>query len=364
MMEKFDHKHYVPLLRARQGEFGALSELGPPSKAVMTPLLDIPAAQWDFENEAPARPLELHLPGFAEKIRKAWGDSPCFVDLLEVDGEFMPGNVHPVSFLFQEFSLFGMATIPVVGIQRSSGYLSAVRDVVRRDKRGACIRVDNNDLENPGTLSNGLNDLLTYLGLKREQCDLIFDLKALSPETRGPLVFAMNTILSLLPGIEQWRTLTLAGSSFPDSMMDVPQNTFHQLPRVEWEIWSAIATRGGVPRVPTYGDYAVSSPSAGGEGIDPRMMRMSANLRYTLDNTWLLLKGRNVRDHGFEQFRDLCRMLVESDHYKGQDFSWGDHYIHGAALNAQGPGNASTWRKVGTSHHLAMVKHQLSTLFG
>lgn len=363
-MENFDHKHYVPLLRARQGEFAALNELGAPSRAVMTPLFDIPAAQWDFDTDAPARPMEQHLPGFVEKIRKSWGDSLCFVDLLELDGETMPGGVHPVTYLFQEFSPLGMLSIPVVGIQRSSAYLNAVRDVIRRDKRGVCIRVDNNDLENPGTLSNGLNDLATYLDLKREQCDLIFDLKTLSPETRGPMVFAMNTILSLLPGIDKWRTLTLAGSSFPDSMMDVPQHTFHQLPRVEWEIWTAIVTRGGVPRLPTYGDYGVSSPSASGEGIDPRMMRMSANLRYTLDNTWLLLKGRNVRDHGFEQFRDLCRLLVGSQHFKGQDFSWGDNYIHEAAQNAAGPGNASTWRKVGTSHHLALVKHQISTLFG
>ena len=363
-MEKFDHRHYVPMLRARQGEFGALSEIGVPSKSKMTPLFDVPAAPWDSDKEAPSKPIHEYLPTFPEKIRKSWGLGFCFVDLLDLEGEFMPDGGHPVSSFFKQASDEDMNAIPVVGLQRSQQYLIAVRDTVRRDGRGVCVRVDNSDLENPGSLSNGLNDLLTFLGLKREQCDLIFDLKTITPETRGPIVFAMNTILGLLPGIENWRTLTLAGSSFPDSMKDVPAYTLHQLPRVEWEIWSTITSRGSLPRLPTYGDYCVASPSSIGDGIDPRMMRMSANLRYTLDTTWLLLKGRNVRNHGYDQFRDLCSQLVESNHFRGQEFSWGDNFIYEASQKLAGPGNASTWRKVGTSHHLALVKHQIANLFG
>lgn len=364
MMERFDHRHYVPMLRARQGEFGALSEIGVPSKSKMTPLFDIPAAQWDFDKDAPSKPIHEYLPTFPEKIRKSWGLGFCFVDLLDLEGELMPDGSHPVSLFFKQAADEDMSAIPVVGLQRSQPYLIAVREVVRRDGRGVCVRIDNNDLENPGSLSNGLVDLLTFLGLKREQCDLIFDLKTITLEARGPIVFAMNTILGLLPGIEGWRTLTLAGSSFPDSMMAVPSHTFHQLPRVEWEIWSSITSRGGIPRLPTYGDYCVASPSTTGEVIDPRVMRMSANLRYTLDTTWLLLKGRNVREHGYEQFQDLCRRLVDTDFFRGKDFSWGDNYIYEAANKLAGPGNASTWRKVGTSHHLALVKHQIASLFG
>lgn len=363
-MNPFDYKHYVPMLRARMGELSAIAELGAPSRAVMTPLFDIPGVAWDYEKEAPSKTIDEHLPGFARKIQKAWGDSMCYIDLLEVDEELMSSGEHPMTFLFQEASEAGMSAVPVVGLQRSARYLNSVRDVVRRNQRGVCVRVDNNDLENPGALSNGLNELLAFIGLDRQQCDLIFDLKYVMPETRGPLVFAMNTILSLLPGIEAWRTLTLAGSSFPDSMMNVPANTPYQVPRVEWEIWTSIARRGGVPRIPTYGDYAITNPSPTGEGVDPRIMRMSANLRYTLESSWLLLKGRNVREHGYDQFRDLCRILVESDGlFKGRDFSWGDNYIYDAAMNAGGPGNATTWRKVGTSHHLALVKYQLANLF-
>jgi hypothetical protein len=361
----FDYKHYVPILKARMGELGALAELDPIAKGAITPLLSIPALPWDFEKEEPTKKVDEYIPGFAGKIHKSWGDRRLFLDLAEVDGEILQGDRHPVTVVFDEANELGLSGVPVIGLQRSTRYLQSVREVVRKDKRGVCVRVDNSDLENPGALNNGLNELLTYLGLQRSECDLVFDLKYIMPETRGPLMFAMNTILSLLPGIEQWRTLTMAASSFPDSMMNIPAYTFHEVPRVEWDMWTSMVTKGGIPRLPAFGDYAISNPSPSGDGIDPRIMRMSANLRYTLDRTWLLLKGRNVRDHGYEQFNELCRLLVNADgHFKGPEFSWGDKYIDDAAKNAGGPGNATVWRKVGTSHHLAMVTTQIANLLG
>lgn len=361
----FDHKHYVPILKARMGELGALTELHLEAKGSLTPMLSIPALPWDFEKEEPTKSIDEYIPGFATKIHRAWGDGLVFIELAEVDGEILQGDRHPATVVFDEAEGLGLSAVPVLGLQRSPRYLQSAREVIKKQKRGACIRVDNSDLENPGALSNGLNELITYLGLQRAECDLIFDLKFVMPETRGPLMFAMNTILSLLPGIEAWRTLTLAASSFPDSMMNIPSFTFHEAPRVEWDIWTSMVTKGGIPRLPTFGDYAISNPSPSGEGIDPRIMRMSANLRYTLDRTWLLLKGRNVRDHGYEQFNELCRRLVDAgDLFKGPQFSWGDKYIHDAAANAGGPGNATVWRKVGTSHHLAQVTHQIATLLG
>jgi hypothetical protein len=40
-------------------------------------------------------------------------------------------------------------------------------------------------------------------------------------------------------------------------------------------------------------------------------MRMSANIRYTARENWLVVKGRNVRQYGFDQYFDLCGTLVD-----------------------------------------------------
>ena len=111
--------------------------------------------------------------------------------------------------------------------------------------------------------------------------------------------------------------------------------------------------------MPTYGDYAISHPEPA--EVDPRIMRPSASIRYTHDDEWLVIKARNLRDHGYEQFHEVCGDLVRRAEYAGQQFSWGDGYIFDCAAKRVGTGNLTTWRKVGTSHHLAMVAHQLAT---
>jgi hypothetical protein len=89
-------------------------------------------------------------------------------------------------------------------------------------------------------------------------------------------------------------------------------------------------------------------------------MIMSASIRYTTDSDWLVVKGRNVRQYGFEQYFDLCRALVERPEYYGPAFSWGDEYIGRCAAREVGPGNATTWRKVGTNHHITVVTRAIA----
>lgn len=76
---------------------------------------------------------------------------------------------------------------------------------------------------------------------------------------------------------------------------------------------------------------------------------------------WLVIKGRNVRQYGFEQYFELCGALVNRNEYSGAGFSWADDYIAKCAGRESGPGNATTWRKVGTNHHLTLVARQLAS---
>lgn len=47
----FTHKHYVPILKAKEGEFKALQETFPATEEAMTPLFEIPNIIWDYEDE-------------------------------------------------------------------------------------------------------------------------------------------------------------------------------------------------------------------------------------------------------------------------------------------------------------------------
>src|SRR2546426_10562869 len=65
----------------------------------------------------------------------------------------------------------------------------------------------------------------------------------------------------------------------------------------------------------------------------------------------------------FDQFNDLCKMVIERPEYCGTEFSWGDFYIYKCAHNQDGLGNATTWRQVGTTHHIEFVARPLASYF-
>jgi hypothetical protein len=162
----------------------------------------------------------------------------------------------------------------------------------------------------------------------------------------------------MAPQIAAWRQVVFAAASFPEDLSDVDAATVSTLPRREWELWSMLQrSPKKLPRRDlVFGDYGITHPVP--RELDPRTMRMSASIRYTTRDSWLVIKGRNVRQYGFEQYFDLCGVLVNRPEYSGADFSWGDDYSAKCAERESGPGNATTWRKVGTNHHLTLVARQ------
>ena len=161
--------------------------------------------------------------------------------------------------------------------------------------------------------------------------------------------------------LKNWRSFTLAGTSFPPSLMGLPPSDSSKITRSEWKLWRAV--RDSLPtgvRRPAFGDYAISHPEP--SEVDPRIMRPSASVRYTSRGYWLVMKAKNLKDYGFKQFHAICKELVRRAEYSGSGFSWGDDYIDECGRLQVGPGNLTTWRKVGTSHHVAFVLAQLANL--
>jgi hypothetical protein len=204
---------------------------------------------------------------------------------------------------------------------------------------------------------------LTYLRLSPDEVVLVVDLGDLRGGDEIRDLHFVRAALYALPAIEAWRSVAVAGASFPEDLSDFEGASISTAPRVEWALWTKMAARPDRlhgRRIPIFADYAISHPLT--REMDPRVMRMSASIRYTIETSWLVAKGRNVKDHGYDQYRALARKLVERSDFCGADFSWGDQFIFACAHNQAGPGNATTWRKVGTNHHLTFVARQLSNL--
>jgi hypothetical protein len=349
---------YVPVLKGRDGEYGALQTLSESVWSVLTPVLELPPIPWDFEADRPARSIDTHLKKVGQKIERAWGtDRDIFVDLIWIsETERMADSQHPLDFVFSALRSRSVKAVPVVGLIRGDEYLSACRAIIAQDRRGACLRIQREDFADFPDTRSRIEEVMRAINVSVGDIDLLLDFRSLTQ--RSIEAVGVFELIQSIPRLNDWRSLITAATSFPQNLIGIPPSDSTYIDRKEWQLWidttSLIHATG---RIPTFGDYAISHPEPA--EVDPRIMRPSASVRYTCDGAWLVLKARNLRDHGYEQFHEVCRELIHKPDYAGPEFSWGDRYIADCAAERVGTGNLTTWRKVGTSHHLATVVNEI-----
>jgi hypothetical protein len=351
---------YVPILKGKEGEFAALEALAADIRTAIMPLIEVPSVPFDYANERPSRTLEEHFAAVSERVRRSWADRPLYIDLpwIEVD-ELLPDGRDPVGCMLANCVRLGIAAVPVVSRSSSPQGLASAGRHANVAGSGCCIRLLIEDFEEDTDLGLEIDRILGEIGgIDRNNVDLVLDLEDLGSDAGRALLVA-RSVLGLIPRENEWRRVICSASSFPEDLSDVDASTVSTLPRREWQLWRTLQRRPDRLRRRDliYSDYAIAHPIP--RELDPRTMRMSANIRYTAHEEWLIMKGRNVRQYGFEQYFELCRMLIARPEYYGREFSWGDNYIAQCAERELGPGNATTWRKVGTNHHITVVVNSL-----
>jgi len=354
----FDHHHYVPCLRWKLGEYQAVQALTREAAEIITPLIEVSEMGFDFETGTTRKTLDKHLEPFAKRVAEKWG-RPCFVDLNHLSSSSrMANGRHPVQFVFADLRARGCLAVPITGLNRDEAYQRAVAEVISQDRRGFCLRLQLGEVAKPN-----LKDVLDALfnnTAPSNQCDLILDLGAPNFTPLEGFSKVVESLIRRLPYLQNWRTFTLLGTSFPPSMAEVKSSPV-SLPRSEWLLYQMLVAnlgRAGI-RIPAYGDYSINFPNA--LPLDMRLLKPSATIRYSTPSTWFIVKGPNVRDNQFEQYRNHCRTVMRSPIYSGPTFSDGDKYIADCARGIASTGNLTTWRRVGTSHHLELMARAIAS---
>ena len=96
------------------------------------------------------------------------------------------------------------------------------------------------------------------------------------------------------------------------------------------------------------------------------MMQVSAAIRYTLSDDWLIIKGESTRfTLPGAQFPALATRLVYGHlrgYFAGPNHCDGCASMKAAADGASRFGSAEVWRRLGTIHHISMVMQGLGSL--
>lgn len=357
---------YVPILKWKRGEQLALSALPPSARRRILPLAEIQNRPFDWQSEEYTRTWRQHLEAVVQATRKYWGTEQeiAFDQPLEgsesEDGSDDFDGVAPWRYLFEMLWDADVNAVPVVSSYALREELSSLATLpFRQRRRRFVLRAHFDDEEQDGQpvdVGAWFRKTMKMLQASHSDVDAVFDLGYFAGDVEeGAMAEYCATTLREIALQGPWRTLTLASGAFPVNLASYKTGA-HKIPRYDWELYREVAEQ--MSQRVLYSDYGVNYTDA--FEMDPRTIRMSANLRYTHLKYWRVYKARNVKEHGFDQYRNLCELLVNSPEYLGREFSEGDKNIHKVATDPKaGPGSATTWRRDATNHHIHVVLSQL-----
>jgi hypothetical protein len=373
----FNDRHYVPILKGKQGELDALKNTDPKLLKNFTPLVEVPPipdAYPEGEDPIQGKTIDKHIEDVGKKFTKLLAGLPSvFVDAyyVEVEDELKDGS-SPVDAIFTSLRNGKVPFIPTIGLDRVEDYADSVKTALETDDRGCCLRIWEADLEGIAKLGAQVDSLLAALGVTAKNVDLLIDFRS-----KVPPKAAFPFLIDSLPKLNDWRTLTVASCSFPPDMSGVGKNKIEEMEREEWLAWLFLRgkQKSLSKRVPTYADYGINHPVLA--ELDPRTMNMSPNIRYSDLVNYIVARGeaqprkkkaitpeqKAAREKlaPSVQYPKLAAMIKGHASWKGAQFTWGDAFIEQCSQK-KCVGNPTDWRAVGTCHHIALVLQQLANL--
>lgn len=358
-MDAFGNNHYVPILLTKAGERDALSEIEQGRRASFTPLFVVHPIDWDFDRDQRKKTIDEHLSKLVVDLQKAWPGGHAFVDVDNFDEETMEDGRHPLEWIVAEASTVGMELVPVISPSRTAEGIQAIENLLRAGScTDICLRLEAEHWPVPPQ-SEEIDSLITAVGADKSQVHLVIDLRG---ETAAPSRFALIAALQSLATPAEWKTLTVTATAVPQA----PPATrgLHEFPRQEWLNYQDLVSNGRYgKRQPTFGDYGIAHPDPF-EEINPRFLQISAKLKYTCNDKWLvgkgdLFKGTGGRSAGGEAIRPVARAISVHSEFTPNHCGSEDWIV---AAAADGPtGNPQVWVKVGTRQHLQRVLDQIGS---
>lgn len=350
---------YVPMLRARKGEFDALSHLSKRANRRILPLLDIPRIKTPAPGKT-AKSVAEHLQIVAFQIAKSWPEKPILLDTFAwpADAHTEEGE-HVLPYVQSLLEDAGIEVNPIIGYDRwdAEEYRLAAGQISLPEGRHFCIRLDSDamdDIIDIDYFEERIGDILSTLGVNAKQCSVLCDLADLSHTAVVDLLPKLSNGLAELSRLG-FGQLIVSGASIPNSIvLAVKQpKSVGLVPRREMLLWQSLYF--DFPNL-VFGDYGVRSPRSMEDVIAPDA---NGKIRYTIDKQFLIARGHSMRvPPKGAQHCELAKKIVDSQYFAGANFSWGDARIV-ACANSEFPGSLVTWIAIDTNHHIESVVEEI-----
>ncbi|RYE82722.1 MAG: hypothetical protein EOO65_05080, partial [Methanosarcinales archaeon] len=171
----FDHEHYVPVLKWKQGEYLALRQVSARTKRRITPVIEIQDIPWDYEDGCDSKTLDEHLGTVARFINTNWGRSPAFLDVEACRGAATSSGCHPMRHIADDGAQFNLRLVPVLRSSSSAQTLADAAHIHTTYNSGFAVRLYAHDFlsGSPATVLQGLQQAV---GTTDAETDLLVDM--------------------------------------------------------------------------------------------------------------------------------------------------------------------------------------------
>ena len=336
----------------KAGELAGLLGLAPDVADHVLPRMIIPPRE--ERDEA----LQLQLfetedaPNIAEPLAAHWRNRSALVEvthLLPDLGQDAIGSWLPR--MFERAHRAGVPAVPLVA-------LADLTTDTRAAYKAACgsgpvrlgIVVSSGDLVSRDALASVLGHL-EAMGLSPADCSIIADFADSDFAQPGIVTPIVDGALETLQELGLWRQVVFQGTNYPDKNPAEPGGCC-AIPRNEWKAWrEAVRFEPTTAEHMIFGDYAADCATMVFGGGGGRAIR---HYRYVTSHAWIVQRGAESGSDA-AVMRDVCLRIVGSGAFAGRSFSSADDYIFRTARGEAGPGNATKWRAVNTTHHITRV---------
>lgn len=362
---------YVPINRAKKGEFDTYKNLPASVKSSIFPIFELPSMSIKMlgnkKYSSVHDPVSLYIQNKSQDIYDAIHDQLIGIDIHSwAPNSTIATGEHILDYYSGCLKQLGCKVIPVVGYDRwgDEEYSTVLKQLSKSNDR-FIIRLDEDAfqdmLEEEYFLEN-FENIVSSLNLNSKKSAVILDFGDVSKATSTivSLDEKISIALSLLNEYD-FGFISIAGCSVTSDIngMVSEVNSQGTVIRKELKAWKSVKYFN--PNVNlVFGDYGVANPSIGDDIIAPNA---NGKIRYTVEDSYFVVRGypKNSKEKG-AQMHELSRRLIASGHYKGAAFSWGDKMIslcagEGFSEGKKTPfkGSSTDWVTIDSTHHMTYV---------
>lgn len=263
--------NYVPFLKLKVNEVGALSVLDDDLKKVIVPFFDLPKQK---DGATPADFSEMTSKAARSAAKNLKGIKAFFLDNFDIDDTIRIGGVDSYAFVIEEFK--NLEFIPIVGLDRTEERNNIVfqkkkEGVIKSNVLGIRLLYEDfvsyelveDDIANIIAASNGYFASLVF----------VLDNRVCIDADIGEAAGKISKFVTKLNQDFQPDSIVITGSSIPASIADilaVESDGIYE--RKEVEIYRAVVSHVHAKNL-VLGDYTIVSPLYSEFKIPPQAMR-------------------------------------------------------------------------------------------